>query len=334
VIALTLANALYAFWRDAQMQRRELEIAEEKQTLAIADLFRDPVMSGDWETVQHLLKHLNEALKNSRLRITSPGGELLADNQGVWQKAPVSAEKMPLVETVDGEKIWLSQHGTLQVKGLIKDENGLVLAVLIKETDYQARFAQLTRMNWTRMVSYLGGILLILSIILLANWKLFLDPLTRIYRIATLVQQGNRKLYMPDSSVLELQRIATAFNAMIDHLEGQQAELETLNRNLEATVAERTTALEASNIAIRKRADQLETINGLIASTAGAMNMQSLAGTALQVIVHTLQADIGGLQIGEVSAHYGIQRETAFELYKIAIETRLNEKSLLVIPDW
>ena len=334
VMILAVANAVFAFRRDTDLLRQDLEATDGMQTQAIAEMIRDPVAAGDWEAVQRLLKRMEGTLANTHLRVTDAGGAPLADSQRAWQTGPVALQKMLPVARTNGERKWLSPQRVLQMQRRITNERGLVMAVLMKETDYQEKFVQLNATVLSRTINYLVGVLLILGMILLVNWKLFLDPLNQIYHIAHTVQQGNRTAYMPDSNILELQRIGTAFNAMIDHLAGQQADLETLNRNLEATVTERTTALETNNFAILKRADQLEAINGLIASTAGVMDMQALVDTALEQMVHILQADVGALVIGEMVVLVEIDAAAYAFIIQTALACYVLETDTLVERDW
>lgn len=335
MILLAGGNALLAISQDADLLRQDLELAQSAQALAIAGAVREPVMDGSWVAVRDLLNRIEQTLPGTRLWITDSTGAMLVDSQQAYRDDVLGPEDFGPSTTTDVKKVWVSRHGLLRAQAQVPSPGERVAAVLIIETDYTVKFTQLYASDLARTIWFLVGLFLILAAILLVNWKLFLEPLNQIYRIANAIKQGSGvKQHMPESNVLELKQVGTAFNEMIDHLAGQQDALQEMNRNLEATVAERTAALEASNIEIRTRANRLETLNGLVASTAGVMDMQALIETALEQMLRIFHPDVGLLKIEETEMRVGDGAEALSRSLETGPGRHLRGSGTLVIYNW
>ncbi len=124
--------------------------------------------------------------------------------------------------------------------------------------------------------------------------------------MAQAVRLGKPLEPFPDPPVLELYQIKLAFQDMLNHLAGQQASLEQLNRGLEATVEERTAALQHTYTSIQYHVDQLEAINALTASTAGLFEMQALAQSILDQVMQVFRTNRGGLWIDDAMATHNL----------------------------
>jgi diguanylate cyclase (GGDEF)-like protein len=314
VLALVLlvgGNAFFDFQHESELLRQALEASETTQTLATLQVIGTSVHAGDWEAVHAEFERLERVLPNNQLWLTDLRGNLLADGQQAWAIAPVTAGQREHSRSIDPKIEWLSPNRILRVTLTLTNDQGQPIAILVNQADHRSQFSQLFQTNlWNTAHFFLLG-LAFLVISLLVGWWLFVRPLSSISRISHAITQGTLPAHIPNSLVIEVQRIVTAFNEMIDHLAGQRASLERLNRDLEDTVLQRTFALEASNSAISAQAKQLDAINRLIASTAAVTDMPTLVRTALDQSRQIMQTNMGMVRINGCSAVQGIAEEEA-----------------------
>jgi diguanylate cyclase (GGDEF)-like protein len=277
-VLLAGVNVLLDIWHEAELLRQDLEAAETTQTLSILQMISVPARTGDWVAIQDQFSRLETVLINNHLRLTAPNGTMLANSQAAAVRGPVTEDERIPARSLDLRIEWVnpwsclvsSLNCVLQVSAAVTDSHGQIIAILENEVEQQAKFAQLYQDNFEAAIKFFLWILLILALILMINWKLFIQPLNRIYSISNAIKSGKNRAHLPGSPVLEVDRINTAFNEMIDYMTEQHKSLEQLNHQLEVTVADRTAELEASfeaEYAQRKLAEALRDVTATLAST-------------------------------------------------------------------
>lgn len=300
IFLFTGAYEYFAFLNQVSRLRQQLENSQTQQLLALLPSIQELAQDENWgETSQEIIHH-ESILPQKHLFLVDRGGTILAQGQPETNLS----QEMPS-GPFDSEAVsarWLVKDRTLQISMPVSGDEQEVPAYLISISDEGALFRQLYN-EQARHAAYLILVLLVLlGSFLVAVMLLFVRPIRHLYQMARAVRLGEPLEETPDPPVLELHQIKMAFHDMLDHLSSQQTSLEALNRGLEATAAERTTALQGMYTSIQHHVGRLEAINALTASTAGLLTLETLMQSLIDQVVQIFEVDRGGLWMGSTAA--------------------------------
>ena len=134
--------------------------------------------------------------------------------------------------------------------------------------------------------------------------------------------------------MVELDEFSRVFNHILDQVESQRSELESLNRSLESTVAEQAREVDRVSRDLAVRAAGLEAINRIINAASGTSNHKELARVALQQIRAATNADFGWIALNgsvySVTTSEWINPEPEDLLRQVYAGTNTH----LLVPDW
>lgn len=159
-------------------------------------------------------------------------------------------------------------------------------AVVVQEPKRTA-FAPLT----TAELGLIGAVVLLLLLGLPLNRTLVttvVEPLTRLSRRATRLQEGDLETPVVARGDREIETLAAALDDARRQLSAHMEELRRLNEGLEDLVAERTEALE-------RRVVDLELLSGILGIAAEERSTEIFAPRALDLMLSTLPLEAVGL---------------------------------------
>ena len=144
-----------------------------------------------------------------------------------------------------------------------------------------------------------GAAVLSLLLALVVGQRFVQAPTGVLLRVTRAFEQGDltARAKMPRGSADEFHRIGAAFNAMAGKLEGQHAELQSLNDALEARVVERTQALLASNNQIQVEIAEREVTESRMRQSQKLQAVGQLAGGIAHDFNNLLTAVLGSLEL-------------------------------------
>jgi signal transduction histidine kinase len=230
--------------------------------MAIAHV--DPA-KGNWELKQRALEHWwpgNSALHGFRtptprlIQLESPtepkapgyADDYIKDAILELARRPGMIESRPACEVIEGG---MSYRIVLPIRSVgAQYPQGTLLGVVA--VDYPVAGARLElTINFvlSLMAGALAGTLAVLVFYLITQ-KLILSPVRELTRVAEHVSQGEHSVRSKIATGDEFEELARAFNAMLAHLQTSENELRTINKSLDARlaeVAERNVALFEAN---------------------------------------------------------------------------------------
>ncbi len=318
VLFLILLVCIYEYIdyrQDERELRKGMETFESQQTLQTLQMIHFHAIEDNWQEVYKIFVEQENLLPNSRALLINPTGSIIISRKVDTRLSSPETWLFNAIEPLAPQVHW-SDDGKILTTGIpVLNRDGTVKLYLLRETNLSEQIGAYTTMRLNRLMLFLLGIVIVVAGILLVIRWLFLHPLSNIYKLSRTIARGTLTVRAPSSPIVELQKINQAFNEMIDHLASQQTALENLNRSLEDTVAERTHALEISNTAVRKQVQQLEEINALFTTTAGVLDVKTLANTALEKAITTANCENGVIWLLGYFTSRGLP-DSQIELFK------------------
>jgi len=149
---------------------------------------------------------------------------------------PAMQEAFPIYESIEGNLLYRIALPVRSTGG--RYPQGTLLAVLVVEYPaLDARVALLVNFVLSLMAGALAGILAVLVFYLITQ-KLILSPVRELTRVSESVSQGEHGVRSQIATGDEFEDLARAFNAMLTHLQASENELHTINKSLDARMAE------------------------------------------------------------------------------------------------
>jgi len=141
-----------------------------------------------------------------------------------------------------------------------RDRPGLdwLIAVVVPEKDFTARIDANLRLT----LAYGAGLLVLSLLVALMMARYMTGPVRAIEAAANAVAAGDFDTRLPRSPYREFNRLAHAFGAMRQRLQGAFAEVETAQHELEAKVEQRTEELRHANAELERLTRQ-DSLTGL-----------------------------------------------------------------------
>jgi signal transduction histidine kinase len=263
-VLLIIASSLLVPWlrmRDLAHQKN-LEIARLMGRLALAV---GDVGSGNWELNQKALakwwpvgatRHGFRGPVPRLVPLSDPSDpkpppgedEFIRESILALARDPSLRESPPRYETIGGNLLYRLVLPVRSTGG--KHPAGALLGVVAVESPARdARASLLENFVLSLMAGALAGILAILVFYVITQ-KLILSPVRELTRVAERVSAGDHGVRSQIATGDEFEELARAFNAMLSHLQASENELRTINRSLDAKlaeVAERNVALFEAN---------------------------------------------------------------------------------------
>jgi len=251
-VLLIIASALFVPWlrmRDL-VHEQNFEIARQIGRLAIA--LSDPG-AGNWEMRQRALeqwwptgapRHGFRCPVPRLVPLPDPGnpkappGEDAFIREAIVELArdPTLPESSPPIEVLD-ENMLYRLVLPLRSSGGAHAEGALLGVVVVEYPAPGARVALVVNLVLSLMAGALAGILAVLVFYLITQ-KLILSPVRELTRVAERVSAGDHSVRSQIATGDEFEELARAFNAMLAHLQASENELRTINRSLDARMAE------------------------------------------------------------------------------------------------
>jgi signal transduction histidine kinase len=151
-------------------------------------------------------------------------------------KNPALREALPVYESIAGNLLYRVVLPIRSAGG--RYPQGTLLGVASVEYPApDARVALMYNFMLSLMAGALAGLLAILVFYLITQ-KLILSPVRELTRVSESVSQGDHGVRSQIATGDEFEDLARAYNAMLTHLQASENELKTINKSIDARVAE------------------------------------------------------------------------------------------------
>ncbi len=181
--------------------------------------------------------------------------------------------------------------------------------------------------NTARMIALIMLVVTLAAIVLTALMvNVIVKPIDNLVVATEHIAEGNLSHLVEGGSVDEIQRLANAFNVMVESLKNSREEIEMYNRTLEVKIAERTKELEAAQSQL-VQSEKMSAIGQLAAGVAHELNnpMGGILGYAQFAIERLSKAQPGIITEKDISA----QRKYLADIEQQARRCRTIIKNLL-----
>ena len=322
--------------RQMESLRESIARSEIDVSRSILGTVEEKIGENDWGSIASDFSALQSATRANRIFLTTYEGEVILDSRAIGPIIPTPPDLIQEAFRLGSSTRWVTDQDTLQVAVRVNTHNLQSASVLVREVPVQTeldqiRLTQTNAMLRTTLVSAVFGILAMLAV-----YYLIVRPMTRIQETINAASKG--KTYIAEriqsSSVVELDEFGRVFNHILDRVETQRGELESLNRSLESTVAEQAREVERVSRDLAVRAASLEAINRIINAASRASNDKELARVALQQIQLATNADFGWIALDGSVYSVTTPDWTDPEPENLLRQVNSDYNARLLVPDW
>lgn len=316
IFLLSLAVILTAVFNEglnsynAYIDTRELvERGEMQTTRVVAGAILRSLRDNGLEDVLLSLPDFQSSTGAEILALMDPKGDVIAVRPLGRLPTGLDADFLQAVAEQPSQARWLQDDATLQVAVSIYRSPDSPALVVVREVDLSNEMSALRRQILIRIAITLLIASLFAILLLWLNWRWAVIPMQRIAAAASQATGGDYSPRLARMTMSELDKIANGFNALLDQVQNQTRQLETLNRDLESTVANRTAELRLANLdlerqtgKLNRQANGLQALNRILTAASTINHLQELVDSALREIVATMNADYGRLRILDAEA--------------------------------
>lgn len=308
-VIVALADASYRSFTEIQRYREVIATSEIATNHALIESIREAVVNEDWNTASALLSGLLRVTRSQQIAIIDSHGnipvrvytqiDLPPPSPQFIEKALKNPEWVVWDQNQDTAWIGISFIPMLSAQPVVlaRQVNRSRSIGMIRETHRRNLFISVLFSLFIGTAIY--GVVRILGT----------RPLAQLETLASAVQQGDWKKRVPPLPLYELDRLGKIFNQMLDQIQIQHEQLTQINQNLELTVQSSIASLQQANEQLKRRAEQLESLNALTGIAASSLNLQELNEKAFQWIAELFDAQMGWIEIYGLSKLHNVPNE-------------------------
>lgn len=282
LVVTTIAN----FWtlqREIAIFTTAAQQTTLTHTMIVAQAIDRVVKQEDWEEVQTRLRRLNGQPIDASYQVIALDGHILADSRRIEAGGQRELALLPPALAGDTQVRIVSEAPYLiQVTTLLVDQYGQATAVLRNVTDWESQLSAMHRQALLSLLVTLLTAIVVTMITVTLLWRLLVGPLEELRRLAEAVRQGELAARAPAFRVIELQQVGAALNQMLTRNAAQQAELEQINRSLQAT-----------NTALQAQTETVQTINQIGRLLFAETDQQKLTQAVINATTELTGAEFG-----------------------------------------
>jgi hypothetical protein len=311
--------------------RSEIDVSR-----SILGTVEEQIGENDWGSIASDFSALQTATRANRIFLTTYDGEIILDSRTIGPILPNPLELIQEAFRLGSSTRWVLDRDTLQVAVRVNTHNLQSASVLVREIPVRTELDQIRKTQSqallrTTLVSSIFGILAMMAVSYLV-----LRPMARIQETIIAASKGQTNIAdrIQSSSVIELDEFSRVFNQILDRVDTQHSELESLNRSLESTVAEQAREVERVSRDLAVRAAGLEAINRIINAASRAADHKELSREALLQIHSATNADYSWIVLDGSVYSVTTPEWTGPEPDDLLRQVNSDYNVHLLVPDW
>ncbi len=341
ILILLLAGIVTTAWSGwlrsnslETIMRQSLVDSEMQVTRSVLASLEDEIGSENWTAISNLLPNLQRTTSSSRVALLTGDGQVVLDSHTGTVSSPIPADLVTEAMRNGEAYRWKPGEDTLQVAEKIYVNNQRNASVLVREVAADKRLNQIEQVQLQGTMRSILLAIVVGIIPILALWLLGLRPMEQIRAVVQSVSEGDLSQRVPPQAVVEMDRIGSAVNLMLERLDTQHSQLQGMNRRLEQSNAAQAQEIERTSHDLAQRVAGFEAITAIFNAASVSTSMQELAENALGHIQRSMGADYAWIALNNNITLGSFPDEASRQSASLADFVHDKYDTNLYVPDW